>query len=166
MTTEADQRDHRNPLELLRETSFVVFADAFVVRDGSSDETARNNAYAHLHKEGISDPGAIIFCNSSKNRTNEIIRSLKLQRDLSDKKGVQMTIVVTETDDLFNLGQAISGLFTAEDKTVEGIEGKNITILQPNAEDHIDVTDIRSGVRIVALKRGEPAHPMHPTPAH
>lgn len=152
-------------LKRLGGTNFVL-ADAFVVRTNRlPDQAVRSNAQDYLANQGMDAVGSIIFCSSQKNKLEEIIRSLKLKHALNADKYPQMTIVVTKGEDLFDLSQAISGLFATKDEIVKGIDGKNLTIVQFNAPEHIDITDIRSGLKAVALKTGEPAYPMHRTPA-
>lgn len=154
--------------ELLGKQHFVI-EDTFICRkNGVTDETARQNVLARLSQEGITvnSPIGITFCDSEENRTIEIIKALGLKKSLGENNIPQMYIVSTTEGDAHGLFEKISNLITTKNLIMDGVSGEHITILQLNASVRSKITDMRTGLSLVALKRGEPAYPMHPTPAH
>ncbi|MBI4096621.1 MAG: hypothetical protein HY425_02785 [Candidatus Levybacteria bacterium] len=165
MVSEKDLSGHNNPLELLRGSN-IVLADSFTIRtNGFPDQLIRQDIANRLSRQGITGPVTVTFCNSKQKKVEEIITSLKLKKALNAAKDPWMGIITTTTDDARALFERISVLLTTKDPITEGMDGKDITILQLNADLHNTITDMRTGLKIVTLKKGELAHPMHPTPA-
>lgn len=161
-----EQPENHNILEALKGTNYVV-AETFLIRNGSSNETATEEVRIRLSNQGITDHPAVTFCNSKEERIKEMVNSLKRQKALNAGNDPWMTIVGFDANQLQEMFEVISAMIIGKDPIMEGIDAKNITLLQLNALYPVGPTvDNRTGITIAAIRKGEPAFPMHPTPAH
>ena len=166
MTAEQDALlDNQNPLEFLKGRNFVV-AETFIMgTDSSSNKTLGDDVYHSLSRQGIADrPLLFIFCNSQEEQVREIITVLKGQEFARGNDDSWMGIVGFNADQLQKMFETISLMIIEKDPILEGIDGENITVLQLNAPSNSTITDKRTGLKIAAIKKGEPAYPTHPTP--
>lgn len=165
MVLEQEPPRRHNPLELLKGRTYVV-AETFFIGNGSSDETVEEEVRSRLSNQGVTDTVEVTLCNSEEERIKEIINSLKNQKVQRASDDPWMGIAGFNADELQEIFNAISVMIIEKDPILEGIDGTNITILQLNAPSSSTVTDIGTGLKIAAIKKGEHAYPMHPTPAH
>lgn len=161
MTPEHEPSNHHNPLKLLEGRNYVL-AETFSIRKGFFHKKARKEVLPSLYDQGITDPVVVTFCNSEKKRIKKIIQSLKKNQSASDDPW--MCVVGFTVDPLKEIFEAISKMIINNDPVLEGVDGKNITILQLNAPTSNAFIDRNTGLKFAALRKGEPSHPMHPTP--
>ncbi len=103
-------------------------------------------------------PGAVTL-------TSAIITSLKEQRKQKTNNDPLMYILGFIPEQLQEVFEGISQMIREKHPLMEGIDGGNITILQLNAPLSNRFIDEETGVTMATLKKGEPAYPMHLTPA-
>ena len=98
--------------------------------------------------------------------TREIIATLKEQRKERARGNNQMFIVGFSDKQLRRIFEAASTMVIEKHPDMEGVDGNNITILQLNAPSNNKLVNKETGITIAAIRKGQPAYPMHPTPAH
>lgn len=157
--------DIPNPVESLSGRNYVL-AETFFIRNGSSDKEAREKVRASLSRQGITDPIAVSFYTSEKERIGTIVNSLKNKKALASNDP-WMGILGFDADQLQKIFETISVMIIAKDPLMEGIDAKHtvIFLLNANYPTKQPLMDQRTGLRLVALKKGEqPAFPIDPIP--
>ena len=150
--------------EILRERTHVIAETFLLIDPGSYGENTQIVMHEFLSLHGITYHDPITFWKSEKDRIQGMIEALK-EKKARRPNDPWMYIVGVNPDQLQEMFEAIPKMIIEKDPILEGIKGKNITILRLNAPETSRRIDEKTGVTFVTLKKGEPAYPLHLTPA-